>query len=222
MKNAEILKNTLIFANIPSESIEKALSKLGTKTKAYKHGEFILHSGSRITSIGIMLCGSAFIVSDDFWGNRNLIAHLSECDVFAEAYAFIPDAVSTVSVIAENDCRVLFIDSLLLTRGDYPFVQTILMNMLRAVAEKNRLLNDKLTHMSKRTTRAKLMSYLSAQSEKCGGHSFTITLNRQQLADYLGVERSAMSAELGKMQKLGLIEYKKNRFTLQSGSDFMP
>ena len=76
--------------------------------------------------------------------------------------------------------------------------------------------------MSKRTTRAKLMSYLSAQSEKSGGRSFTIPLKRQQLADYLGVERSAMSAELGKMKKLGLIKYKKNRFTLQSGSDFMP
>lgn len=219
MKYTEILKKTLIFAGISAENIEKILAMLKIKTKTYAHGEFILRSGEQITAVGIMLCGNAFIASDDFWGNRNLIARLSEHDVFAEAYAFIPDAVSTVSVIAENDCCVLFIDSKLLAQGGYPFSQTILMNMLRAIAEKNRILNDKLTHMSKRTTQAKLMSYLSAQSEKTGGRSFNIPLNRQQLADYLGVERSAMSSELGKMKKLGLIEYKKNRFTLRGGSD---
>ena len=91
----------------------------------------------------------------------------------------------------------------------------IIQNLLAELAEKNLLQNEKLTHMGQRTTRGKLMSYLSAEAQRLGRYEFDIPFSRQQLADYLAVERSGLSLELGKMQKDGLLEFHKNHFVLK-------
>jgi CRP-like cAMP-binding protein len=91
--------------------------------------------------------------------------------------------------------------------------------MVRLLSYKNLELMKKINHITKRSTREKLLSYLSAEAKKQGSKSFLIPFDRQQLADYLCVERSAMSSELSKMRSEGLLEYQKSFFTLIQEED---
>lgn len=184
------------------------LNCLSAKKKKYQKDEIIFHAGDIVSSIGVMLKGNALIENDDIWGNRSVLDYVKEGQIFAETYACALDEKLMVNVIAMSDCEVLFLDVrkiLKVCPNACEFHQNLVQNLN---------LSRRIFHTSSKTIRGRLLSYLSYQAMEREKEEFDIPYNRQQLADYLGVDRSAMSNELGKMQKDGLIEVKRNHFRI--------
>ncbi len=216
-KYTEILKHTKLFSGIGEDEIEAMLSCLNAQVKEYKKGEFIFRQGEHLENFCILLKGCVHIQSDDYWGNRSIINEISPLELFGESYAVYESCAVLNDAVASSDCTVAFFNvSKLMTMCSSAcrFHSAVISNLLVALSHKNRTLMHKLTHISQRTTREKLISYLSHQSKLSGSNSFTIPFNRQQLADFLSVDRSAMSNELSKMRNEGLITFDKNNFTL--------
>lgn len=212
-----LLHRTPLFADMADEEILAALDCTGAAVRAYPADSFLLQAGTVTESMGVLLTGSALIVQEDIWGHRNVMAKLSPGDTFAESFAASPGAVLNLSVWAEAPCRVLRLQvgRLLTTCSTVcPHHSRMIRNLVTVLARKNLQFNEKITHMSKRTTREKLLSYLSSESIRQGSLSFDIPYDRQQLADYLCVERAAMSAELSKLRREGLLTCQRSHFTL--------
>ena len=168
-----------------------------------------------------MLAGSALIMQEDIWGNRNILSKSGPGQTFAEVFACAPGAVLNVSVEAESAVTVMFLHIkrvLSMCPSACSHHNRIIRNLLSELAEKNLRLNEKLTHMGQRTTRAKLMSYFSAEALRRGGYEFDIPFSRQQLADYLSVDRSPLCKEMGKMRDEGILNFSKNHFELKRTS----
>lgn len=194
------------------------LACLDAKSANYQTGSCILRVGDAAEALGLMLLGNAFIVQEDFWGNRNIIISIGPGQSFAEAFACAPDAALNISVVAESPCTVLFLNVkriLTVCPTACAHHSRIIRNLLSDLACKNLRLNEKLTHLGQRTTRAKLLSYLSAEAQRHGSFEFDIPFSRQQLADYLFVERSGLSLELCKLRDDGFLEFHKNHFILK-------
>ena len=222
MEYLSIIKHAPIFAGIDENRLDSVLECLGAKTREYEKNRYILRSGDSVDSVGLVLSGAALIIQEDFWGNRNLLANLSAGQLFAEAFACSPGSVMNVSVVAQVDCAVLWLDvKRILTSCPNACAHhaAVSRNLLSELARKNLKLNEKLTHMGQRTTRGKLMSYLSAEAERHGAAEFDIPFSRQQLADYLSVERSAISAELCRLRDDGILSFSRNHFRLLSRLD---
>lgn len=212
-----VLKKTRLFAGITETEIRSMLSCLGARTKKFEKGEYVLCQGQEVSDVLILLKGSLHIQSIDYWGNRSLLGHVSEGEMFAEAYAAPDSGALQSDVIAAEKSVVAFFDVkriLTTCSAACRFHQTAVQNLVFALSEKNRKLVSKIRHMSGRTTRAKLISYLSEEAKKHRADEFTIPFNRQQLADYLSVDRSAMSSEICKMRDIGMLEFDKNKFRL--------
>ena len=212
-----ILKNTRVFKGIGEEEISAMFTCLDAQLKHYKKGEYILRQGDTIEVITVLVRGRAHIQTEDYWGNRSIVNTILEGEMFGEAYAASEKSAITHDVVAVEDSSVIFFNikkMLTVCSSACRFHATVIQNLFFAVSEKNRTLLHKLSHMSKRTTREKLISYLSEQAKKKNSPHFFIPFNRQQLADFLSVDRSAMSNELCKLRDEGLIEFKKNEFTL--------
>ena len=180
-------------------------------------GSYIFRAGDSTEVMGLMLSGSTLVIQEDLWGHRNILSKCNTGDFFGEPYAATPGAILNISVVAEEDCEILLLNVKRLltacpTACDHH--QKLIRNLVSVLANKILLFNDKITHVSKRTTREKLLSYLSAESIRQSSLSFDIPFDRQQLADFLCVERAAMSAELSKLQKEGLLVTKRNHFQL--------
>ncbi len=205
-----------LLAGIHPAEIMPLLAGLSAKKAEYKKGEYLLHQGAFISGMGFIVTGMVQIMKEDFWGNRMILAAVETGGLFCEVYAACGIEKSPVSVLALKDTTVLYLDisRILNAPSASPPQRRLVRNLLAILAQKNLLLTQKITHMGQKTTRAKLLSYLSAQSAKAESASFLIPFDRQQLADYLGVERSAMSHELSKLQKQGVLRYQKNAFTL--------
>ena len=215
-KYIKVLKRTKIFAGVGDSEIESMLSCLGAKLKTYKKGEYVFRQGENVSDITVLLDGSLHIQKDDYWGNRSILGEISAGEMFGEAYAYDSGAMLN-DVVAVEDSVIIFFDVkriLTTCSSACSFHTRIVQNLFFAISEKNRKLVQKIGHISKRTTREKLISYLSEQAKKQNSGSFTIPFNRQQLADFLSVDRSAMSNELCKMRDEGLIEFEKNQFKL--------
>lgn len=192
------------------------LSCLEARREAFPKDAFLLRVGDTAESVGIVLSGSIIIIQEDIWGNRNILSKAGQ--VYAAAFACAPGAVLNVSVVAETPVTVMLLNIkrvLTVCSSACEHHNRIIRNLLAELAEKNLLQNEKLTHMGQRTTRGKLMSYLSAEAQRLGRYEFDIPFSMQQPADYLAVERSGLSLELGKMQKDGLLESHKNHFVLK-------
>ncbi len=218
-KFISVLKNTQMFAGVSGQEIESMLGCLGTRMQSYKKGETIVCQGRRLDDVLLLVEGSAHIQSDDYWGNRSILGHIGVGGMFGEAYACHSGEALLNDVVAVENCTVFFFDvKRIITTcpSACRFHTMVVKNMFFAISQKNRQLVQKLSHMSGRTTRAKLISYLSEQAKKNNSASFVIPFNRQQLADFLSVDRSAMSNELCKMRDEGLIKFEKNAFTLLS------
>ena len=212
-----ILKSAALFGGIDEAEIASMLGCLGARTEKYKRNAHVLRVGDSPQSVGLLLSGSVLVVQEDFWGNRNIRARIMPGQVFAEAFACVPGAVMDVSVVADavSDVMWLNVQRVLHTCPTAcSHHSRMIRNLLSDLAAGNLRTNEKLTHISKRSTREKLLSYLSAEARRQGKNEFDIPFNRQQLADYLSVERSAMSAELSRMQKDGLLSASKNHFAL--------
>ncbi len=211
------IKKTRLFSGICDDELERMLSCLGASVEKFKKGDFIYNMGDTISTFGMVLMGEVFAIREDFWGNRTIISRLAEGELFGESYSFAGNEPLLTSIVADAPTTVLFMNISTFTsvcKNSCVFHRHLIENMLAEVAEKNLELMRKIQHTSQRSTRDKLLSYLSEQCQKQGSDSFEIPFNRQELADYLSVDRSAMSLELSKMQKDGLIEYERNRFTL--------
>ncbi len=211
----EVLKNVSIFDNIPPDSLGDALDLLKARKALYKKGSPVFLEGSPADFVGLVLSGKIHIIKEDYYGNRNIVAEVCQGELFGEVFACAGIAAIPVSVLAADDSEVLLMDfkSMFMQPADKT-CDTLLSNLLKIVANKTLQLNQKIDILSKRTTREKILAYLSMQIKACGSPEFIIPFNRQELADFLCVERSAMSAELGRMKRYGLIDFKKNKFRM--------
>ncbi len=218
MKNyIHILKKTKLFAGVGDDEISAMLSCLGARLYNYKKGEYVLRQGEHLSDIIVLVEGNLHIQKDDYWGNRSILGQVDVGEMFGEAYVAPESGALLNDVVATENSTVIFFDvrKIITTcSSGCRFHYMIVQNMFFAISDKNRKLVQKLGHMSKRTTREKLISYLSEESKKQNSSNFTIPFNRQQLADFLSVDRSAMSNELCKMRDEGLIEFDKNYFKL--------
>lgn len=216
-KYLEILKKTRLFSGVAEEEIESLLRCLGASFKTFRKGEYVLHQGEFVREVPLLLTGSLHIERVDFWGNRSILSHIGEGEMFGEAYSLRSSEPLLNDVVALEDCELVFFDvKRIITTcpSACRFHTLVVQNMFTAISEKNRKLTKKLSHVSERSTRQKLMSYLSSEAEVQRSAEITIPFNRQQLADFLFVDRSAMSAELSRMRDEGLIQFEKNRFRL--------
>lgn len=216
-KYISVLKNSKLFHGTEESDIYSILNCFQAKVLHYKKGEYIIRHGDVINNIMILLDGCLCIQRDDYWGNRSIVNIVNIGEMFGEAYTAHDSKPILNDVTAIKDSSVIFLNInkvLNICSSSCQFHSYIIQNLYFAVSEKNQLLVQKLGYMSKRTTREKLISYLSDQAKIQGSNSFTIPMNRQQLADFLSVDRSAMSNELCKMRDKGLIVFNKNKFTL--------
>ena len=218
-KYISILQRSQLFAGVGEANIEAMLDCLSANLRDYKKGEYVLREGERVDNVMLLASGSLNIQKDDFWGNRSIVNHISAGEMFGEAYIAPESGPILNDVIALEDSVVMFFDFrkiLTVCSSACKFHTTVIQNLFFAISEKNRQLVQKLGHMSRRTTREKLISYLSEQAKRSGSSTFSIPFNRQQLADFLCVDRSAMSNELCKMRDDGLLTFKRNKFSLIS------
>ena len=212
-----VLRKTKMFSGVGDEEIESMLSCLNARVQHYKKGEYVLRTGGHLRDILILVKGSLHIQKDDYWGNRSLLGQLGAGEMFGEAYVAPESGALMNDVVAVEDSAVMFFDlQRLLTTCSSAcrFHAVVVQNLFFAISEKNRKLVQKLGHMSKRSTREKLISYLSEEAKRQNSARFSIPFNRQQLADFLSVDRSAMSNELCKMRDEGLLRFDKNHFEL--------
>lgn len=212
-----IIRSSTLFSGISEEELTAMLTCLETKTESFPKDTFLLRAGDTAESIGLVLSGSVLIVQEDIWGNRNILSKAGAGQTFAAAYACAPGSVLHVSVVAEMPVTAMFLNVkrvLNVCPSACEHHSRIIRNLLGELAEKNLRFGEKLTHMGQRTTRAKLMSYFSAEAQRLGTYEFDIPFSRQQLADYLAVERSGLSQELGKMRGEGLLDFHKSHFVL--------
>lgn len=213
-----VIRAARLFSGISEKEIEAMLSCLDTRKNDYLKDTYILHAGDSVSSIGLVLCGTILIIQEDIWGNRNIVSKAGAGETFAVSYACAPSYLLNVSVVAETNVKVLYLNVnrvLNICSTACLYHNRLIRNLLEELAGKNLKFSDKITHMGQRTTRAKLMSYLSYEAQKGGQCEFDIPFSRQQLADYLSVERSGLSIELRKMKEEGLIDYQKNHFALK-------
>ena len=214
----QIIRSSTLFSGISEEELTAILSCLGTKTGSFPKDTFLLRAGDTAESVGLVLSGSVLIVQEDIWGNRNILSKAGAGQTFAAAYACAPGSLLNVSVLAETPVTAMFLNVkrvLNVCPSACEHHSRIIRNLLGELAEKNLRFGEKLTHMGQRTTRAKLMSYLSAEAQRLGTCEFDIPFSRQQLADYLAVERTGLSQELGKMRSEGLLDFHKSHFVLK-------
>lgn len=215
-KYLHIMRTSSIFSGMTDEEILSILHCMDAKVLKRPRGSFILHGGQTTQSMGLLLQGSGLIMQEDIWGRRNIIDIITPADTFLEAFACTGNPLS-ISVAAETDCEILMLNTerILHTCPTACAHHTrVIGNLVETIARKTLRMNDKITHMSRRSTREKLLSYLSSESIRQGSLCFTIPFDRQQLADFLCVERSAMSAELSRLRKEGVLSCTRNRFQL--------
>ena len=213
-----VIRSSQLFSGISENELAIMLSCLDTKKESFPKDAFLLRVGDTAESIGLVLSGSVLIIQEDIWGNRNILLKAGLGQSFAVAYACAPGSVLNVSVVAETPVTVMFLNVkriLNVCSSVCAHHSRIIRNLLGELAEKNLRFSEKLIHVGQRTTRAKLMSYFSAEAQRLGKYEFDIPFSRQQLADYLGVERSGLSLELGKMKKDGLLDFYKSHFILK-------
>lgn len=203
------LSRTPLFRGFSEAEIEELLDSIKGRSRCFSKGEVIYHAGTLVTSLALVLSGSVNIVIDYYWGSSNIFSHIKAGGIFAESYAALGKELA-VDVVAAEECKILFMDAKLLSRS------RAVHNLLDISAEKNIALSRRMMHTAPKTIRQRLLSYLSQEAMQAGSECFTIPFSRQQLADYLNVDRSALSAELQKMQRDGLIELDRNTFHLLS------
>ena len=213
-----------LFQGVSEEELTAVLPCLKTRRVSYKKSETIFLEGQPVQDIGIVLSGEVHVIKEDYEGRRSVITSAQAGELFGEAFACAGVHQIPVSVVTAADSEIAFISLthvLTSCSNACQFHSRIIQNLLRMIAEKNLRLNQKIDFMSQKTTKEKMLSYLFAQAKQMGSSDFSIPFDRQALADYLGVERSAMSAELSKLRREGKIDYYKNHFRLlQPSSSF--
>ena len=221
METAEFLVNTALFQGISAQEACSMLGCLGAREKSYLAGEYVFHMGDTTRSLGVVLEGRVRVENVDVWGNVSIVGFAESGEIFAEVYATIPDEPLMVDVVASEFTRVLFLETakvMTTCPKSCGHHNQIAHNLNLIAARKNLMLTRRIFHGAPKSIRGKVLSYLSFVSSQAGSSEFDIPFNRQQLADYLGVDRSALSAELSRMQREGLITTKRSHFVLHDPS----
>lgn len=214
MENIELLRALFLFKELKDRQIENALKKLNSSEKDYRKNSLLIKKGQKTTCTGLLLDGCATVFHEDIWGNKTTVCQIKAGQTFGEPYS-ASDLPSNIYVRSDVACKVLWLNiSKINFAGNDSVLLMIASNLLQEMAFKLLQRNNQLMHISKKTTKEKIMSYLSLQAEENKSKDFVIPLNRQQLADYLFVERSAMAAELSALKADGKIKTRKNHFTL--------
>lgn len=212
-----LVKHTALFDGIEENEISSMMTCLAATTEQYQKGDSVYRIGDTTTFVGLVLSGKLLVFTDDFWGNRNILSEIGAGQLFGETYAILMSKPLEVSVLADEKSEILFLD---VRRISTPcssacgFHARLIRNLLSVTARKNYQLTRKLEHMAQRTTRGKLLSYLSSEAQLNKSPAFSIPFTRQQFADYLSVDRSAMSNELSKLRDEGILRFDKNHFEL--------
>lgn len=212
------ISKTVLFQGTRPEDAEAMLKCLEAREKQFQKDETIYYVGDRVSELGLVLSGSVLIENDDLWGNRSILDRIGPGQIFAETYACVPGEKLLVTVTAAEKTEVLFLNVgkiLRVCTNACSFHARLIRNLLTLSAQKNLNLSRRIFHTSAKSIRGRLLSYLSWQAVKQGSREFDIPFNRQQLADYLGLDRSAMSAELGKMKREGLIQVDRSHFRME-------
>lgn len=213
----EILEKCPLFKGVQRDDISGVLKCLEVKIKEYRKGETVFLQGDAVNFFGVVLEGSIQIIRNDYYGNRSIVTTAMPSQLFAETFAFAKASTVPLSAWASGDSTVMFINPEKII-GQCSrvcgFHSRIISNLIKVMAGKNLEINKKLEIVSKRTTRDKLMTYLFLTSQELGTKSFTVPLNRQELADYLEVDRSGLSAEIGKLKKEGKLFCRRSEFTI--------
>ena len=207
----------VLFAGMTDEEMNETCRALRSFEKTYEKGQIILHAGSITERFALVLEGSVTIESNDIWGSRTILSNVGKNQFFAETYALLKDEPLLVDVVANEPTRIRFfrigsLDTLKSRRE--PWVLKLISNLLLISSQKNLHLSGRSFHTAPKTIRGRVMSYLNAVCLQRSATEFDIPFDRRQLADYLNLERTALSKELGKMQRDGLIRFRKNHFIL--------
>lgn len=215
--NTDLIKKTMLFKGMQEDEIRTALKNLHAEEKEFQKNEIIFFSGNQTQKLGLILSGSVTIENNDIWGNRTILNNIGQAQVFAETYAILTGELLIVDAVANEYSHILFLNMECLQHinsASEPWTIKLLINLLTITAKKNLFLSNRSFHTAPKTILGKVMAYLNSVALHTGTQEFNIPFNRQQLADYLNVERSALSKELGKMQRDGLIKVNKNHFTI--------
>lgn len=208
---------TALFADFSKEEVEKVLSMLHTWEAFYAKNDVVLELDVPISAFGIVTSGRVQVATYDIHGNKMIMAVVGVDDMFAESLAYTKTANSPVHATALEDCSVLWVD-VETVRNAYlssePLLRRLGENFTRSLAAKVLAMNNRVQILSKKTIREKLDAFFTFQVQQAGCSEFEIPFDRSDLADYLGVERSALSRVLSQMQKEGLLEFHKNWFRI--------
>ncbi len=218
MKNiSELLKKMPLFQGIGSKEMDSLVGCLSGRERRYERNEIIFRAGDPPRYLGVVLEGNVRVFREDLLGNRTILGEFGQGDLFGETFALARAEAMPVTVTATQASQIMLIEGWRIT-GTCPhccgFHTRLIENMMAILAKKNLMLSETMEVLSKRSTRDKLLNYLSGQSQRAGSLTFTIPFNRQELADYLCVDRSAMSSELSKLQKEGILFCDRSSFTL--------
>ena len=213
MEIRELMRSTL-FQGMTEEEIRSALTALRAEEAAYPKGSAILHAGETTDRMGLVLDGSVTIESVDVWGHRTILALLGAGELFAEVYALLSDEVLLVDVRANEDCRILFLRPEGLEGEDASWALKVLRSLLTITARKDLALSIRSFHTAPKSARGRIMAYLDTMSLRTHSKKFSIPFDRQQMADYLDLDRTALSKELGRMRDDGLIVFRKDQFEI--------
>ena len=212
-----ILKRSPLFSGIEEENLSAMLGCLGAKKRKYRKGETVFAEGEPATHIGLLCRGAAQIDRVDYDGNRSIVSEVEEGELFAESFACAGVEHLPVSVTATEESEVLLIDSRRITQSccnACAFHQKMIYNLLKITAMKSIRLHQRAEIISHRTTRDKLLAYLDFQAKLKNSRRFSIPFDRQELADYLEVDRSGLSAEISKLRKEGILNCHRSEFEL--------
>ena len=214
--NDDLLKKSILFKGMTDTERNECLLALNAQKKSYKKGNSIFHAGNLTEQMGMVLSGSVTIESNDMWGNRTILSHVETGQFFAETYALLPEEVMPIDVMANENCQVLFlhIGNIISNMQRAAWSQKLYENLLLISSYKNLTLSGRSFHTAPKSARGRILAYLNTVSMRKHSTEFDIPFDRQQLADYLNLERTNMSKELTRMRKEGIIECRKNHFKL--------
>lgn len=214
----QMIAATPLFEGVSEEETGRLLACIGATCRHFEKDECIYHAGEQVSAMGLVLSGSVLLIQEDLWGRRNMIGRQRAGEIFAEPFAASPEKPINLNIFSDEESEILFLNiARILTTcsSACPHHTRVMKNLVAILAGKALALNEKITHMSRKSTREKLLSYLSAVSIREGSLTFDIPYDRQQLADYLCVDRAAMCVELSKLQKQGVLQYRKNHFVIR-------
>ena len=209
-----VIKDSVLFKGFDEAEVQVILTCLNAWEKKYKKGYMIFHSGDTIRTLCFVTAGSVTVESNDMWGNRTILNLVSNGQFFAESYALLPNEPMLVDVCANEASTIVFLDMKSIDKLDESIKARLLANLLIITTRKNLHLSSRSFHTAPKKVRGRIMAYLNTVSVQERSREFDIPFDRQQLADYLSVERSVLSNELSKMQRSGLIRCRKNHFEI--------